>query len=55
MAVSSAGLRPNSDYSEGNFKEKEKFVTGPRWAPDVKTNCRKLTSTSTPTDLYVSS
>jgi hypothetical protein len=24
--------------SEGNFKEKETFVKGPRWAPDTKTD-----------------
>jgi hypothetical protein len=24
--------------SEGNFKEKEKLATGPRWAPDTKTD-----------------
>jgi hypothetical protein len=24
--------------SKGNFKEKEKSVTGPRWAPDTKTD-----------------
>jgi hypothetical protein len=24
--------------SEGNFKEKEKLVAGPRWAPDTKTD-----------------
>jgi hypothetical protein len=24
--------------SEGNFKEKEKLVKGPRWAPDTKTD-----------------
>jgi hypothetical protein len=38
--------------SEGNFKEKEKLVKGPIWAPDTKTDWptgRKLTSTSTST------
>jgi hypothetical protein len=39
----------NPQMSEGNFKEKEKLVTGPRWAPDIKTDWptvgRKLTST----------
>jgi hypothetical protein len=39
--------------SEGNFKEKEKLVTGPKWAPDTRTDWpmtvgRKLTSTSIP-------
>jgi hypothetical protein len=24
--------------SEGNFKEKEKLVKGPKWAPDTKTD-----------------
>jgi hypothetical protein len=24
--------------SEGNFREKEKLVPGPRWAPDTKTD-----------------
>jgi hypothetical protein len=24
--------------SEGNFKEKEKLVKGPRWAPDTETD-----------------
>jgi hypothetical protein len=24
--------------SEGNFKEKEKLVTGPRWPPELKTD-----------------
>jgi hypothetical protein len=28
----------NTQLSEGNFKEKEKLVTGPRWAPDTKTD-----------------
>jgi hypothetical protein len=34
----------NTQLSEGNFKEKEKLVTGPRWAPDTgsdwPTDCR---------------
>jgi hypothetical protein len=28
----------NTQLSEGSFKEKEKLVTGPRWAPDTKTD-----------------
>jgi hypothetical protein len=28
----------NTQLSEGNFEEKEKLVTGPRWAPDTKTD-----------------
>jgi hypothetical protein len=28
----------NTQVSEGNFKEKEKSVKGPRWAPDTKTD-----------------
>jgi hypothetical protein len=26
------------ELSEGNFKEKEKLVAGPRWAPDTETD-----------------
>jgi hypothetical protein len=28
----------NPQLSKRNFKEKEKLVTGPRWAPDTKTD-----------------
>jgi hypothetical protein len=28
----------NTQLSEGNFEEKEKLVTGHRWAPDTKTD-----------------
>jgi hypothetical protein len=28
----------NTQLSEGNFKEKEKLVTGPGWAPDTRTD-----------------
>jgi hypothetical protein len=28
----------NPQLSEGNLKEKEKLVVGPRWAPDTKTD-----------------
>jgi hypothetical protein len=28
----------NPQLSEGNFKEKEKLVAGPRWEPDTKTD-----------------
>jgi hypothetical protein len=28
----------NTQLSKGHFKEKEKSVTGPRWAPDTKTD-----------------
>jgi hypothetical protein len=30
----------NAQLSEENFKAKVKLVTGPRWAPDTKTDCR---------------
>jgi hypothetical protein len=30
----------NGQLSKGNFKEKEKLVVGPKWAPDSKTDCR---------------
>jgi hypothetical protein len=33
-----AKKKTNTQLSEGNFKEKEKSVTGPRWAPDTKTD-----------------
>jgi hypothetical protein len=29
----------NTQISEGNFKEKEKLVKGPRWAPGTKADC----------------
>jgi hypothetical protein len=28
----------NPQLSDGNFKEKEKLVAGPRWAPDTRTD-----------------
>jgi hypothetical protein len=28
----------NPQMSEGNLMEKEKLVTDPRWAPDIKTD-----------------
>jgi hypothetical protein len=28
----------NPQLSKGNFKEKEKLVTGPSWAPDTRTD-----------------
>jgi hypothetical protein len=30
----------NPQLPKENFKEKEKLVTGPRWVPDTKTDCR---------------
>jgi hypothetical protein len=45
----------NPQMSKENFKEKEKFVTCPRWAPDTKTDWpTELTLTSTSTScLYL--
>jgi hypothetical protein len=28
----------STQLSEGNFEEKEKLATGPRWAPDTRTD-----------------
>jgi hypothetical protein len=36
--VREGATKYQSRKSKGNFKEKEKLVTGPRWAPDNKTD-----------------